>query len=82
MVLQQYAGGLAGRLRGAIPEKVPSAWAPGAVGRFFRQCGAQAPHLLTLSLAGSVAGAVSWGIPTAEAFRGFSSLTDAPAARR
>jgi len=28
---------------------------PGAVGRFFRQCGPQAPHLLTLSLADSMA---------------------------
>jgi tRNA nucleotidyltransferase/poly(A) polymerase len=29
---------------------------PKAFGRFFRQCGAQAPHLLMLSLAGSMAG--------------------------
>ena len=29
---------------------------PKATGRFFRQCGAQAPHLLTLSLAGSMTG--------------------------
>ena len=29
---------------------------PRAIGRFFRQCGAQVPHLLILSIAGSMAG--------------------------
>jgi poly(A) polymerase len=46
---------------------------PRAVGRFFRQCGAQAPHLLVLSIAGSMAGQ-NPEIPHPSAMTGF--LTD------
>lgn len=43
---------------------------PRAVGRFFKNCGAQAPHLLILSLAGSMAGQYPNGTHT-ETMTGF-----------